>query len=866
MTAKPLYFTICSRNYLAYAITLGRSLRAADSEARFVIFLADEVPAPADQARIGFETVTASAIGIPGFDDMVLRYSIMEFNTAIKPFCFQHVFSVMGAESAVYLDPDIFVLRPLDAVEAALKDGAGLVLTPHSEAPLDDGADPDDARLLRTGSYNLGFAAFADTDETRRFLHWWGERLRSDCRVAISEGLFVDQKWMDLAPAYVRATHILHHPGYNAAYWNLAHRPVTVSGADWMARGEPLVFFHFSGVVPGNPAIFSKHQDRFTVADIGPLKGLLERYLEALDANGHSYWKGVPYGYGFDAEGAAVSDIARAVYRHAFPKPCDEPLAAGEALDALCNAPFADLPQNPGPVTNFTYALWAGREDLRAHFDLATPSGRVDYNGWILQSGIGEHRIEPRYLAHLGVTGSNAPLAGRLGAPVRLLLKYRHLLRPLAALVPSGLATRFKRALNRELDRAAPSELSAFGLQRPETDPAMEAVPGALDDALAAGNGGSGVTAVYGYFHTENGVGEAGRRTFRALRAVGRPVSARVVGTRGHFSESIAFDIAPGPAGVPADVHLFHMNADELCHADLRLEDGAFSAERLRVGYWAWELDRFPQAWAPAFERVDEIWVPSSFTRDCVQAATSIPVQVMPHPVPVPDMAGPEAVAAARRRFALPQDKICFLTVFDFNSFIDRKNPQGALAAFAEARAQAGNLALIVKCHGNARFDGVRQLLMRYLRALPDVYVIDRVLTGEEMDALYTACDGLVSLHRSEGFGLTIAEAMARGLPVVATDYSGNTDFLDDSTGIPVPCELVPVAPDAYPHGEGCVWADPDTGFAARSLVTLAGDAGLRQRLGDAARQRIAERLSFEVVGRQMDARLEACLAARAAG
>lgn len=873
MNAKPLYFTICSRNYLAYAVTLGKSLKAADPAARFVIFLADEAPAPADHKRIGFDTVACAQLDIPCFEDMALRYSIMEFNTAIKPFCFQHIFSVMGESRAVYLDPDISVVRPLEAVEAALKAGAGLVLTPHSEAPLDDGGDPDDARLLRTGVYNLGFAAFADTDETRRFLSWWGERLRTDCRVALSEGIFVDQKWMDLAPAYVRETHILHHAGYNAAYWNLAHRPVTRAGKEWKAGDLPLVFFHFSGVVPGNPGVFSKHQDRFGVEDIGELRELLKEYLRALDKNGHGYWKGVTYGYGRDADGRPVSDFARAVYRDAFPVPADQPITAGEALDALCNAPAPGIAQNPGPITRFTLALWKMRDDLHSHFDLATPSGRINYNGWLLRSGIEEHRLEPRYLAHLGVAerpeqplpaGASAP-AGRLGAPVRLLLKYRHHLRPLAALAPAGLVGRLKLALNRQLDRAAPSELSAAGLQRTPDAPAEQPVPEALVEALELAPDGTGVTAVYGYFATESGVGEAGRRTYRALRSVGRPVSARLVGTRGHFAESIAFDLPLDTANTPADVHLFHMNADELCHAHMRLGDKPFSPERLRIGYWAWELDRFPEAWGAALDRVDEVWVPSRFTQACVQSATDKPVHVVPHPVPVPSVITDTDKASARRRFGLPADKVAFLTLFDFNSFIERKNPYAALAAYAEARTKSDNLALVIKCHGHTRFDPVRQQLMKYVRALPDVYVVDRVLSGEEMDALYAACDGLISLHRSEGFGLTIAEAMARAMPVIATGYSGNADFLDETVGVPVPYELVPVAQGAYPFWEGCLWAEPDSAFAAAALVKLTGDEGARRHLGTAARTRIAEHLSFEAVGRRMDSLLEARLAARAA-
>ena len=188
---------------MAYALTLGRSLRKADPNAEFVIFLADERPDPTATPDIEFELVPASELPLPYFSDMAVRYSIMEFNTAIKPACFKYLLGERGHVGAVYLDPDIYVLRPLDHVETALREGANLVLTPHALSPLDDGEDPDDLRILRTGAYNLGFAAFSRSKHSLAFLDWWDARLAKDCRVALDDGLFVDQKWMDLAPSYV---------------------------------------------------------------------------------------------------------------------------------------------------------------------------------------------------------------------------------------------------------------------------------------------------------------------------------------------------------------------------------------------------------------------------------------------------------------------------------------------------------------------------------------------------------------------------------------------------------------------------------------------------------------------------------------
>ncbi len=844
---KPLYFTICSANYLAYALTLGRSLTAADPDARFVIFLADEGLSAEDRARIGFEVVEARELPIPTFADMALRYSIMEFNTAIKAAALQYAFDTLGAEAAVYLDPDILVLKPLADVEAALRDGAELVLTPHATSPLDDGGDPDDVRLMRTGVYNLGFCAFRDTPDARRFIAWWAERMAVDCRVALEEGLFVDQKFLDLGPAYVPGAHILRHPGYNTAYWNLSHRPVTREGGEWLAAGRPLHFFHFSGVVPGDPSVFSKHQDRFQVSDIGELSDLLADYLARLAANGHDDWRTRPYAYASGPDGEPLHDIARAVWRRAHPEPVKDAGGAAADLIRLCNEPSPQVASDPArPVTRFAYEVWAGRTDLRRAFDIDSASGRAAFLDWLVSTGVREHRIPAVFLApvHGGARPAPSPLWGALA-------RHRHHLRPVARLLPPQIVAAARRRAG--YAEAAPG-------------PAPDA-PAAPPPELADPEREPGSVAVFGYFSTESGVGEGARRAVRALRAVGRPVTARAVTTHGIFEDRLGFELPLQTGPSRAEAHLFHINADEMMHAPARMPE-MIAPGRLRIGYWAWELDVFPDAWRAAAEHLDEIWTPSRFVRDAVAAKVAAPVHIVPHPTPVAPPVSEETRLHARRCFALPEDRVLALCLFDFNSFAARKNPEGALAAFERAGAGPGT-ALIVKCHGGARHDARRFELLRRLRGRGDIFVIDRVLNAEEMAALYDAADMLVSLHRSEGFGLTLAEAMARGLPVIATDHSGSTDILDETCGLPVPCELVPVPPGAYPYGEGARWAEPDIGAAAEMIARLASDPGLRERLGEAGRRRIAERFSLEQAGRMMDARLSALsadAARRAAG
>lgn len=402
------YFTICSRNYLAYALGLRDSLLAAEPEAAFTIFLADE---PLEGAAPCEDIVPAAEIGLPDIGDMTFRYDVMEFNTAVKPFCFDYLFDRRGAEAAVYLDPDILVLRPLDHAIAALAGGAAAVLTPHITAPLEeDGKRPDARDLLASGTYNLGFAAFANRPEARAFIRWWAAQCETACFSDPARGLFVDQKFAEFVPAFVGATTILRHPGYNAAYWNLQERPIA-RGPDgaWTAGGEPLHFFHFSGVVPGDSSIFSKHQNRFTPENIGPASDLLNDYLARLEANGAQRWGSVAYGFDSFADGTLIPQAARRIY--AQRKAAGEPAAPFEPAYDILNAPSAAVDQDAGaPVTVFMEAIWRARPDLQALFPLSSDAGRRGFHRWFILNAEEECRASPALLAAARAGGAGAGL------------------------------------------------------------------------------------------------------------------------------------------------------------------------------------------------------------------------------------------------------------------------------------------------------------------------------------------------------------------------------------------------------------------------------------------------------------------------
>jgi len=827
-----VYFSICSRNYLAYARTLFRSLARNEPAARRVLFLADRIEDAFDPAAEPFETVEVESLAIPNFRDMAFRYTVMEFNTAVKPFCIRHLFGE-GAPRAVYLDPDLYILRPMAPVTEAFDAGADVVLTPHILAPYADDGKPDDLAIMRSGVYNLGFGGFANAPETRALVDWWAERLRTDCRADVDEGLFVDQKFMDFAPAFVRRTAILRHPGLNAAYWNLPQRTIERAADGWTANGEPLVFFHFSGVVPDDREVFSKHQDRYRAADLGEARALLEEYLDSLAAEGCDTVRTLPYVYGAFDDGAPIPETVRRLYRRRNPRPVSKP-DPFSADRAAYLRPSAEVPAGGAVVTELMYEIWRGRADLQAAFPLGERAGRASFANWFATSGVVEHGL-PEDLAP--TPPDAAPAAGGVaGAASRAVLKRAGLLRPLYARLPLPVRARARRALLRRgfgAEAADAAEEASTAAQARSYDPALD--PG---------------LALIGYLRTESGVGEGARRAYRALEEAGVDVEAVAVGTGGTFKDDI--DETPVVGRSLKRANLLHVNADQMLILD-RLVPRAQTDGRYAIGFWAWELERFPDAWSPAFDRVDEIWTPSAFVARAVGAKTALPVRVMPHPVEPPRPA-----SLSRADFGLPEEGFIALAAFDLNSYRTRKNPEGAVAAFRRAFEGVSDARLVVKMHGAAH-DAKERAFVHALGAEdPRIMIEDRVMDRAVYAALQSVCDVYVSLHRSEGFGLNLAECMALGKPVVATGYSGNMEFMDEAVSVVVPYSMIDLQPGDYPFAEGQKWADPDVAFAADALARLAADPSAARALGEKGRQRIEERLANAVCGERMASRLAA--------
>ncbi len=356
---------------------------------------------------------------------------------------------------------------------------------------------------------------------------------------------------------------------------------------------------------------------------------------------------------------------------------------------------------------------------------------------------------------------------------------------------------------------------------------------------------------VFGYLTAESGIGEGARSSVLSLEAAGVPVKAINVEVGAFANQESSFTVAEGRDN-PFAVNLVHLNADHVAMLPERIGAENYTG-RYTIGFWAWELAEFPDALAPAFEAVHEVWVPSSYVAKAIGAKTRKPVKVMPHRVEVTPPA-----AVSRQKFGMSADAVVFLTALDFNSFLERKNILGIIEAFRTAFADGGPEAqLVIKAHGGASsFRTPRAQLLEAVGSDARITVIDRVMPRAEVTEVQAAADVFVSLHRAEGFGLPIAECMGLGKVVIATDYSGSTDFVAADCAMPVPYRLVPVGEKAYPLGGGQRWADPDLAEAARLMRLAADQPALRARLGAAAAEKVRQTLSGPVVGARMAARL----------
>jgi len=662
-------FSVISPNYLGYARVLMSSVRRHHPGwERFVLIVdqADEVSG----AEV-FTVVPLNALALPSPRQLCFRYGILELSTAVKPWMFEHLFG-RGYERVVYLDPDIFVYSPLAELDTAAA-GTFLTLTPHLSRPVAGGNEhPGERTILQSGAYNLGFLAARRHPALGGFLAWWQEKLERECVVEIERGLFVDQKWIDLVPGLFPDVTILRHDGYNVAYWNLCHRTVATNSGAPNVNGQPLRFFHFSGLDPERPELVSTHDDTLRIGQIGEARALIEAYVAELRAAGYESSRHAPYAFGVFRDGTPVTPAVRGAYRNS------------RALQAASGA-----------------------------------------------------------------------------------------------------------------DPFAYSEIFAV-------------LPG---------------VNIVGYTSRDSGVGESARLCRNACNAAGIA------------SQLIDVDAADVTTSAIHRVTIHHINADETPNVRAQIPL-VFESSAYNIGAWAWELPEFPDQWIPSAKLLNEIWAATSFIQSAVGRKLTIPVVHMP-----PGIAVTEIEPCSPEELGIPPGSFTFLCMFDLDSIVQRKNPLAAIDAFRRAFGDDSAAALLVKAGRAASYPCDYAEIEEHIRGMRNVRLTARMLSRARVNGLIAACDAVISLHRSEGFGLILAEAMDLGKPVIATAWSGNMDFMNSANSAPVNYKLVTLDRTYGPYRGGEQWAHPDLDHAAYLMQRVFEDDVWRARIGRCARETI--RLSF---------------------
>ena len=377
---------------------------------------------------------------------------------------------------------------------------------------------------------------------------------------------------------------------------------------------------------------------------------------------------------------------------------------------------------------------------------------------------------------------------------------------------------------------------------------------------LSLGNTNQMQVRILGFFNQTFGLAEASRRTLKAIQTTPIKVSTTQIPYSGKHIGKEKNTLTDNK--IPKDkneIRIFHFNND---HFDRLITDWGKSILHCKysIGFWHWELPDFPNDNLPWFNKIDEIWVPSRFVFDAIAPKSSKPVQIIPLGLdeevlnpPPPDC----------QKFGIPNKKVIFLIMFDFYSVIERKNPISGILAFTELvrnKAYGDKVHLVVKISNqHADSTGVKLLLETLDMIDPQkVTLIDQVLTRKDILQLINSCDSLISLHRSEGFGLHLAEAMAMGKSVLSTNWSGNVDFMDATNSYPINFDIVPLENDAGSYKKGNFWAEVDLEHAVSQMKkVLENEFSGNEVIKQNAKRQIIETHSIKRVSSMIENRIK---------
>ncbi|GLB61959.1 glycosyltransferase family 4 protein [Cytobacillus sp. NCCP-133] len=355
-----------------------------------------------------------------------------------------------------------------------------------------------------------------------------------------------------------------------------------------------------------------------------------------------------------------------------------------------------------------------------------------------------------------------------------------------------------------------------------------------------------------GYSRAEFGLGEACRSAAKALQ------SARIPFCIMNFPHCPARqnDLSWKHKEVQEPIYntnIFFINADQLYyHFKKNNLPRKWFLNRYNIGYWHWELEKLPSSWLKSFQLINEVWVPSSFTAKSIPKIARKPVITIPHSISLE-----VPLNITRKDFELPESRFLFFSMFDMRSTLARKNPIAVVEAFKKAFSHNNNsVALAIKINNGSHSIKEVKALKQKSDGNKNIIFIDKVLNRLEVNGLPNLSDCYVSLHRSEGFGLPLAEAMYLGKPVIATNWSGNLEFMDKNNSCLVDFTLKRVGRNYGPYTANQLWAEPSMVQASQMMEKLVYDKKFAEKIGLLGKKTIGTKLSYEAIGEKYRLRL----------
>jgi glycosyltransferase involved in cell wall biosynthesis len=800
------FCTIANAARLPHARVLGRGLAEQHPQARLTVCVTGpEHLAAGDEP---FEVMRPRELSVSGWDKLLRCQRWADLTEFLKPHLLGHLLAREGADVAVFLDATVDLHAPLDSVTRALEHH-GAVVVPRllGELPV-DGHRPDAADRRRVGHLDGSLVALAREPFGPQLVRWWAERLQGAAAM-LPAGWMGDPdhagrelgRWFDLVPGVFGDVAVVADPGSAVSYWNLHERRLELGDDATTVDGRPLRFLHFEGFDPAKPFLLNPRADRVRTSESAPLAMLCESYAKRLLEAG---WR----------DSRRRADVGRELpngmtfddrLSHLLGELADAGEELGDVFSPQGCESFMRWLEGPAcygsafGVNRYLYRVYLERDDLHLAYPNLDGADGPEFAGWSWVFGLAEMAIPERFLPPRPV-GIEGLTPARSRAPARA-----------AAPLPRG--------------------------RKP--DISMN-VTGLLTGTL--------------------GLGEAARGYVRALQAAAIDASTSTVDVRefveltGTAHEGYArVDFTDLTSNERAGFNLICINADELPLFAESVGE-SFFVDRPSIGVWAWETDRIPERWERSFDYLDEIWVYSSYVAQNLGRVAPIAVRCIPPPVSPPDPGD------VRLELDLPTG-YRFLFMFDFFSTIQRKNPVGLIEAFRSAFEPGEGPQLVIKTiNGVHRHEALEEVLWA-ARGRPDVHVVDRSLSARERDALVASCDCYVSLHRSEGFGLTLAECMVLGKPVIGTAFSGPTDFMSAENSYLVPHGTTRVGADCEVYPPEGTWADPHVETAAALMRRVVENGDEARAKGERARRDIERLYSPKAVGELIRARLEELVA-----